>query len=102
LKKIHATCELLLTGRGLFAISTMARHGMRPGPGWGLVYHSPTVGRQHLHHTKTFLAMNIKNSKKTIAAFENLEIKTAQQLEVKGGNSDRPKSIIGENDVVVS
>ena len=43
----------------------------------------------------------VRISKKTIAAFENLEIKTAQQLEVKGGTSASVREIIGSDDIVI-
>ncbi|MCF8243732.1 MAG: hypothetical protein K9J37_02555 [Saprospiraceae bacterium] len=45
--------------------------------------------------------MKIKNSKKTFTAFETKEIKTAQQLEVKGGDGEGTTGIIGDDDIIV-
>jgi hypothetical protein len=45
--------------------------------------------------------MKNKNVKLTIAAFEALQIKTAQQLEVKGGDNGGSAGVIGADDVIL-
>ena len=66
--------------------------------GVGLVYHSLTFPCR-IHTGKSTFIMKIKNVKLTIAAFEAQQIKTAQQLEVKGGDGGTT-AIIGDEDVI--